>query len=150
MNKRILRLLCCIIIYIGLSGCKGHRISLNIQAEEINNAELFTGSVPADAQKKEITGGSDIQIILDEINRLSIERTATDEDAWAGGIGLFIRFNMTDGSSVVFHLDQHTFTDADGKRYIVRENNIAYDLYAGMDCEAIPVGEDGLPSMPSA
>lgn len=125
-----------------LAGCRS--AGFRLQAEEIRQVEVYTGSVPAAAEKKTVTGEEDIRRIASLVNGLLLLGEASEEDVEAGGIGLYLQVIFTSGEEQRIRLPGDDLLLQEGKLYRTNGLNGA-DLWESLDYEAVLVGEEGLP-----
>jgi len=133
----------CIIL---LSGCNlSQGIDVFFTIDEVLSLEVFSGGVPARAEKKTITDAEDIKDIMTDLNKLTIERNATDDDRISGGIGNRFLFNLTDGNEYMVIVHQNLLWTADGV-YIVKEIDIGKsEFWNSLDYDPVKVDESELP-----
>ena len=125
-----------------LAGCRS--AGFRLQAEEIRQVEVYTGGVPAAAEKKTVTGEEDIRRIASLVNGLLLLGEASEEDVEAGGIGLYLQIIFTSGEEQRIRLPGDDLLLQEGKLY--RTNGLnGTDLWESLDYEAVLVGEEGLP-----
>ena len=117
-----------------LSGCQAARVpGLDWDAEEMVELQVFTGGVPAAAQRKITRDTEDIRRVAQALFSLEAARDAVNEDVPCGGIGTYFVFRRADGS---YKLRQKFPLDPDA-------------LWNSLEGEAEWVGEDGLPEIGS-
>lgn len=100
--------------------------------------------------KKEVTSAGDVKRIVETINQIEILRKGAEQDEVAGGIGIVLQFNGTDGKTQVISIG--------GDGALLRLNGVSYkitaidclELWDSLDYEEIEVGEDGLPPVPAS
>lgn len=133
-----------------LFGCQSEKPLYALNPSEIQSVYAFTGGVPAAAVKKEVTSAGDVKRIVETINQIEILRKGAEQDEVAGGIGIVLQFNGTDGKTQVISIG--------GDGALLRLNGVSYkitaidclELWDSLDYEEIEVGEDGLPPVPAS
>ena len=86
--KKILCL--CFILCLSLSGCQASRVpGLDWDAEKMVELQVFTGGVPAAAQRKITRDTEDIRQVAQALFSLEAARDAVNEDVPCGGIGTY-------------------------------------------------------------
>jgi hypothetical protein len=106
---------------------------------------MFTGGVPAQAVKKSVTRENDINIIIDALNALTIEREATMDDWLVGGIGTTFYFHLADGSSYTINNHGNLLNTVNGL-YVVNGTSLNTDrFWDSLHYEEIRVASSDLP-----
>ena len=118
-----------------LTGCQS---AFSLSPAEVQSVDAFTGSVPAAAVQKTVSRAEDI-------NQIKLLGSASQEDEVAGGIGLHLRFYLTDGASVTVSIGENgSLLRKSGRLYSITP--IACDiLWESLDYEEVPVPESELP-----
>ena len=117
----------CFILCLSLSGCQASRVpGLDWNPEEMVELQVFTGGVPAAAQRKITRDTEDIRRVAQALFSLEAARDAVNEDVPCGGIGTYFVFRRADGSQEVVllgppgrgpgHLEPGTTTPPDASR----------------------------------
>ena len=150
-QTRCLWLLLCLCLVLTLSGCRAGRVpGLDWDPADFTQLELFTGGVPADAQRKITTDPQEIQRAAQALFRFRVQREAASQDVTAGGIGLFLAFTRADGSQEVVHLGGSGTTLRTGAGfYKLRRPASETALWEMVSAPAEPVGESALPDVGS-
>lgn len=149
--KKILCL--CFILCLSLSGCQASRVpGLDWNPEEMVELQVFTGGVPAAAQRKITRDTEDIRRVAQALFSLEAARDAVNEDVPCGGIGTYFVFCRADGSQEVVLLGsgRDLLTTGEGVYKLRHPFPLDPDaLWNSLEGEAEWVGEDGLPEISS-
>lgn len=96
--KKIIALLLALTLSTALVGC-GHEISIDFPFDisEVKNVEMYHYDVPANAEKKVVTGSSDIEALYTLFTGLSL-KDKQSEPVTGKSVTSF-RFNLSDGTS---------------------------------------------------
>ena len=114
--KKILCL--CFILCLSLSGCQASRVpGLDWNSEEMVELQVFTGGVPAAAQRKITRDTEDIRRVAQALFSLEAARDAVNEDVPCGGIGTYFVFRRADGSQEVVLLGSGRAFTSCGKSF---------------------------------
>ena len=98
-----LRLLLLMLLLLGLSalsGC-GQKSVFSLDPEEISRIAVYTGGVPADAQRKETENAGEVERIVRILNGIRVRGKASYDDVPAGGIGIWFEVLGKDGQTSV-------------------------------------------------
>ena len=135
---------------IVLAGCESTKeIDFSFSAGDIESVEIFSGGVPAQAEKKIVTETEDIEDIIKALSKLSIERDATNDDRIAGGIGNIFRFQLSKGDSYALSVHQNLLRTTAGF-YIVKNTGIGTaEFFTSLAYESVKVDESELPVIPA-
>jgi len=134
-----------ILIFLALLvGCnKVNNISFVV--DDIENIEVFTGSVPARAFKKTVTDVEDISKIINALNALTIVREATDDDSLSGGIGMQFGFHLSSGDNYVI-INNGNLLHTENGSFVVKGTSLSSDkFWLSLNYEEISVVENELP-----
>ena len=125
-----------------LTGCQS---AFSLSPAEVQSVDAFTGSVPAAAVQKTVFRAEDIERLTEAVNQIKLLGSASQEDEVAGGIGLHLRFHLTDGTSVTISIGgSGSLLRKSGRLYSITP--IACDvLWESLDYEEVPVPESELP-----
>ncbi|MBC5646961.1 hypothetical protein [Christensenella tenuis] len=125
-----------------LTGCQS---AFSLSPAEVQSVDAFTGSVPAAAVQKTVSRAEDIKRLTEAVNQIKLLGSASQEDEVAGGIGLHLRFYLTDGASVTVSIGENgSLLRKSGRLYSITP--IACDiLWESLDYEEVPVPESELP-----
>ena len=149
--KKILCL--CFILCLSLSGCQASRVpGLDWNPEEMVELQVFTGGVPAAAQRKITRDTEDIRRVAQALFSLEAARDAVNEDVPCGGIGTYFVFCRADGSQEVVLLGSGRDLLTTGEGFYKLRQKFPLDpdaLWNSLEGEAEWVGEDGLPEIGS-
>ena len=149
--KKILCL--CFILCLSLSGCQASRVpGLDWNPEEMVELQVFTGGVPAAAQRKITRDTEDIRRVAQALFSLEAARDAVNEDVPAGGIGTYFVFVREDSSQEVVHLGSGGELLSTGEGFYKLRHKFPLDpdaLWNSLEGEAEQVGESGLPEIGS-
>ena len=139
--------LCLALWLLLLPGCRAGRVpGLNWDPGEMVELALYTGSVPADAQRKTTTDPREIRQAAQALFRLRPQGEAGEEDVLAGGIGVILVFTRAGGAREVIHLGSGGGTlRTQAGFYKLRRPLPEETLWGLVDAPAHPVGEEGLP-----
>lgn len=133
------------------AGCSGGAIpGLDWDVEEMVLLEAYTGAVPADARKKETRDPELIRLAASQLKQLKVRREASNDDVPCGGIGLYLRFSRSDGSSETVHLGANGDLLLTGAGfYKLRRPLDPGSLWRSLDGEEVSVPEQELPEVGS-
>ena len=149
--KKILCL--CFILCLSLSGCQAARVpGLDWDAEKMVELQVFTGGVPAAAQRKITRDTEDIRQVAQALFSLEAARDAVNEDVPAGGIGTYFVFVREDSSQEVVHLGSGGELLSTGEGFYKLRKKFPLNpdaLWNSLEGEAEQVGEGGLPEIGS-
>ena len=96
-----LRLLLLLLLGLSvLSGC-GQKSVFSLDPEEISRIAVYTGGVPADAQRKETENAGEVERIVRILNGIRVRGKASYDDVPAGGIGIWFEVLGKDGQTSV-------------------------------------------------
>jgi len=136
------------ILLVMLSGCGAdNRIELPFTAADVAYAEVFTGSVPAQAKMKTVTGVNDIVCICKTFNEMVVKREAADADMTAGGIGTLFRFRLTNGRSYTVHTNGSLIRTAAGMYVTANESFDTDSFWKSLEYDETAVAENELPAV---
>ena len=143
--KKILCL--CFILCLSLSGCQASRVpGLDWEAEKMVELQVFTGGVPAAAQRKITRDTEDIRQVAQALFSLEAARDAVNEDVPCGGIGTY----FVSQEVVLLGSGRDLLTTGEGFYKLREPFPLDPDaLWNSLEGEAELVGEDGLPEIGS-
>ena len=142
-----LRLLLLLLLGLSvLSGC-GQKSVFSLDPEEISRIAVYTGGVPADAQRKETENAGEVERIVRILNGIRVRGKASYDDVPAGGIGIWFEVLGKDGQTSVARV----LGDGD----LLAQGAMLYRIAAidpeeigeSLDAPSETVGETGLPSV---
>jgi hypothetical protein len=133
-----------LILFVSLVGCNKTE-SISFVATDVENIDVFTGSVPARARKKTVTDVEDINKIITALNVLTIVREATDDDSLSGGIGMQFCFHLSNGDNYVIKNHGNLLHTSNGS-FVVKGASLSTDkCWLSLNYEEISVAENELP-----
>lgn len=148
--KKLAVLILALAMSLWLVGCtQTASIQLPFEASDVKSLELFRFSVPAQAEKKEITRQQDIAQIHAMLEKLSLKEETGD--SVAGSTTLLFQFHLGDGTEY-----QVAYSSVDSKsgRIRITDSERAYSTSAEIeeswsqyDYEAVSVPESELPPL---
>lgn len=145
--KRVWAVLTALAIALSVIGCRSGAEGYSLNASNIDCIVVYTGGVPAAAVKKTVTSEKDIKEIVDIINGIELLHRASEEDAVAGGIGLYFQFDLKNGMEQVVYLGgDGDLISLSGVLYKVEKID-ASGLWDKLDYEERKVGVEGLPEL---
>ncbi|MFA9557789.1 hypothetical protein ACERII_10825 [Evansella sp. AB-rgal1] len=123
-------------------------IDLSVNAEDVRHIDIFTGSVPASAEKKSVTKSTDIEEIINLLNEVTIKRKASENYSQVGGIGMYFEFHLENGENAIVHLSSETISTKDGffkTNKVPRELDDEDTFWKSLSYESVNVKQDELP-----
>ena len=153
MWKKTAALCLAVCLLLALAACQRARVpGLDWDAEEMVELQVFTGGVPAAAQRKITRDTEDIRRVAQALFSLEAARDAVNEDVPCGGIGTYFVFRRADGSQEVVLLGSGRDLLTTGEGFYKLRQKFPLDpdaLWNSLEGEAEWVGEDGLPEIGS-
>ena len=144
-----LRLLLLMLLLLGLSalsGC-GQKSVFSLDPEEISRIAVYTGGVPADAQRKETENAGEVERIVRILNGIRVRRKASYDDVPAGGIGIWFEVLGKDGQTSVARVLGDGDLLAQGAMLYRIAAIDPEEIWESLDAPSETVGETGLPSV---
>ena len=127
-----------------LSGC-GQTPAFSLDPEEISSIAVYTGGVPAEAQRKETGNAGEVEEIVRVLNGIRVRGEASYDDVPAGGIGIWFEVQDKDGETSVARVLGDGDLLAQGAALYRITAIDPEKIWDSLDGASETVGEAGLP-----